>query len=85
MKVWVLAGVVGAFAAAGPLQHVGAIPQTAVGDASKAAIKSVLSFGAKEAYACFPGRGRGPQGNNGFGNGAGDGVPGNSGFGDGDR
>lgn len=84
-RMWVLAGVVGAFGAAGPLQHVGAIPQTAVGDASKAAIKAVLSFGAKEVYACFPGRGRGPMGNNGFGNGGGDGVPGRSGFPDDNR
>lgn len=85
LKVWVLAGAVGAFVAAGPLQHVGAIPQTAIGDASKAAIKAVLSVGAKEAYACFPGRGRGPMGNNGFGNGGGDGVPGGSNFPDGNR
>jgi hypothetical protein len=84
VKLWVLMGAVGAFAAAGPLQHVGAVPQTAIGDASKAAIKAVLSFGAKEVYACFPGRG-GPQGNNGFGNGGGDGVPGRSGFQDGNR
>jgi hypothetical protein len=74
---------VGAFFAAGPLQHVGTIPQSPVGDASKAVIKAALNLGAKEAYACFPGRGS--WGNNGFGNGGGDGVPGRSGFTDSNR
>jgi hypothetical protein len=51
------------------------VPQTAVGDASKAMIKTALNVSSKPAIgAC------GPQGNNGFGNGALDGVPGNSGF-----
>ncbi len=70
---------VGAFAAlavavAGPLQHVGALPQNAVSDASKATIKAVLNFGATEALAC--GRG-GSKGNNGWGNGE-HSAPGNS-------
>ena len=73
---------VGAFAAAGPLQHFGAVPQTVVGDASKASIKWVLDLGTTEAHACM-GNGfgnKGGFGNNGFGNGASDGVPGRSGF-----
>jgi len=68
----------GAFVAAGPLQHLGAVPQTLVGDASKASIKWLLNTGATEAHACMGNRNF--QGNNGFGNGAGDGVPGRSGF-----
>jgi hypothetical protein len=76
-KLWV-AGAFGAFLVSGPLQHVGALPQTAFGDASKATIKMALNLGAKEALACS-------FGNNGFGNGGGDGVPGRSGFGDRNR
>lgn len=69
---YIVLGAFGAFVLSGPLQHVGALPQTAFGDASKAAIKSVLNLGASEAFAGC--------GNNGFGNGPLDGVPGNSGF-----
>ena len=59
VKKWV-AVAVAAFLVAGPLQHVGAIPQSVVGDASKASIKAVLDIGASEAYACsFPGGGSG--------------------------
>jgi hypothetical protein len=66
----------GAFAVTGPLQHIGLLPQTAVGDASKAMIKTALNMTSKPAFA----RCGGPQGNNGFGNGGGDLVPGKSGF-----
>jgi hypothetical protein len=56
-KLWIAAAAA-AFLAAGPLQHVGAIPQTVIGDASKATIKAALHAGTKEAYACsFPGGG----------------------------
>jgi hypothetical protein len=66
------AALFGAFAVTGPLQHIGVLPQTAVGDASKAMIKTALNITSKPALAAC--------GNNGFGNGALDGVPGNSGF-----
>jgi hypothetical protein len=66
----------GAFAVTGPLQHIGLLPQTAVGDASKAMIKTALNMTSKPALA----RCGGPQGNNGFGNGGWDGVPGKSDF-----
>ena len=63
------------FAVAGPLQHLGVVPETALGNASKAAIKSALNIGVEEVWAC--GRGGGPRGNNGWGNGE-DFAPGNS-------
>lgn len=71
-----LASALGAFVflVSGPLQHVGVLPQTLVGDASKSLIKTALNTGVEEAWACGPGR----RGNNGFGNGGGDGVPGRS-------
>ena len=65
----------GAFAISGPLEHLGVIPQSVVGDASKGMIKAALNMSSKPALAQC-----GPQGNNGIGNGPGDGVPGNSGF-----
>ncbi|OGA22527.1 MAG: hypothetical protein A3I01_17770 [Betaproteobacteria bacterium RIFCSPLOWO2_02_FULL_65_24] len=71
LKVIAIAGF-GAFVLSGPLQHVGALPQTAVGDASKAVLKTARNFVIPEAFAAC--------GNNGFGNGPLDGVPGNSGF-----
>ena len=79
----VIAGALGAFAflAAGPLLHLGVVPQTFIGDASKASIKAALDFGTDDAWACRGG-GKGiggSKGNNGFGNGGGDGVPGRSG------
>jgi hypothetical protein len=56
------------------------LPQTVVGDLSKQAIKTVLGFTAKDAYArCNPGGGFKIKGNNGFGNGGLDPAPGNSG------
>ena len=80
LKLVAAGAVFAAFAASGPLQHFGLLPQTVVGDASKAMIKTALNLGAKPAFgAC------GPQGNNGFGNGGGDGVPGNSNFQDNTR
>ncbi|MGE5641039.1 MAG: hypothetical protein ACM30H_13180 [Clostridia bacterium] len=78
------AGALGAFLLSGPLQHVGALPQTAIGDASKALIKMALNVSSTPAFASCGGFG-GPQGNNGFGNGGGDGVPGHSGFPDNNR
>ena len=75
LAVAVAGAAFGAFAVAGPLQHIGVLPQTAVGDASKAMIKTALNMTSKPAFARC-----GPQGNNGFGNGALDGVPGKSGF-----
>jgi hypothetical protein len=75
LKLLLAGAAFGAFAVAGPLQHIGVLPQTAVGDASKAMIKTALNMTSKPAFARC-----GPQGNNGFGNGPFDGVPGNSGF-----
>lgn len=75
-----VAAALGAFALAGPLQHFGVLPQTAIGDASKATIKAALNISSQPAIAQC-----GPQGNNGFGNGPGDGVPGGSGFPDTNR
>lgn len=80
LAVAVAGAAFGAFAVAGPLQHIGVLPQTAVGDASKAMIKTALNMTSKPAFARC-----GPQGNNGFGNGAWDGVPGKSGFTDTNR
>jgi hypothetical protein len=88
---YMVAGALAAFVVSGPLQHVGALPQTVVGDLSKQAIKTVLGLTAKEAFAGCKGSGGfgggggkhgnngGKQGNNGFGNGGFDGVPGKSG------
>lgn len=74
----VVAGALGAFVVAGPLQHVGVLPQTAIGDASKAVIKTVLNVGVKEAIGkCGGGAGGRTFGNNGWGNGE-DFAPGNS-------
>jgi hypothetical protein len=59
---YVAAGALAAFVVSGPLQHVGVLPQTAVGDLSKQAIKSVLGLTAKDAFA-------GCKGGGGFGGG----------------
>lgn len=80
VRKFVVAGALGAvaFLAAGPLQHIGAVPETALGNASKSTIKAALNIGVKEAWGrCGGGFGR-PKGNNGFGNGGSDGVPGGS-------
>jgi hypothetical protein len=80
MKVRLLAAsaVFGAFVASGPLQHVGVVPQTMMGDASKAAIKYALNMTSEEAFASCGGGGGGRlQGNNGWGNGE-NFAPGNS-------
>jgi hypothetical protein len=67
-----VAAAIGAFLVSGPLQHVGVLPKTLVGDAANTVIKMALDFNAPEAF------GRcGPQGNNGWGNGE-DVAPGNS-------
>lgn len=82
-KLLAVSAVFGAFAASGPLQHFGVIPQTAVGDASKAAIKHALNMTSEPAFASCGGRGGiWSHGNNGWGNGGGDGVPGHSKFDD---
>ena len=80
----VAAGALGAFMVSGPLQHVGALPETAVGNASKSLIKAALNVGVTEAWRKCGGFG-GKRGNNGFGNGGGDGVPGRSNFQDRNR
>lgn len=80
VRKFVVAGALGAvaFLAAGPLQHIGAVPETALGNASKSTIKAALNIGVKEAWGrCGGGFGR-SKGNNGFGNGGMDGVPGGS-------
>lgn len=79
-KLLAVSAALGAFVLSGPLQHVGVLPETMVGNASKALIKAALNYGTTEAFAGCHGGGGGPQGNNGFGNGGFDGVPGNSGF-----
>ena len=72
---------VGAFAAfvvSGPLQHIGVLPKTVIGDASKSVIKLVLDRSVEPAFGrCGGGMGGGPKGNNGWGNGE-DLAPGNS-------
>ena len=74
----VAVGALGAFVVAGPLQHVGVLPQTAFGDASKSAIKTVLNVGVTEAIGrCGGGGGGKVHGNNGWGNGE-NFAPGNS-------
>ena len=81
-KLLAVSAVFGAFAASGPLQHFGVIPQTAVGDASKAAIKYALNMTSEPAFASCGGGSRWSHANNGWGNGGGDGVPGHSKFDD---
>jgi hypothetical protein len=66
----------GAFVASGPLQHLGVLPQTAIGDASKAAIKVVLNATSTPAFGSCGG-GNLFKGNNGWGNGE-NSAPGNS-------
>ena len=73
LKLLLAGAAFGAFAVTGPLQHIGVFPQTAVGDASKAMIKTALNMTSRPALARCGG------GNNGFGNGALDGIPGGSG------
>ena len=88
-KLLVLGAVFGAFVVSGPLQYVGVLPQTVVGDASKAMIKAALDMSSEPAFGSCGGVSHGGGkwnfGNNGFGNGGGDGVPGHSGFEDRDR
>ena len=77
-----VAAAFGAFLVSGPLQHVGVLPKTLVGDASNTVIKMALDFNATEAFGqCGPSGGGGggshPKGNNGWGNGE-DVAPGNS-------
>ena len=84
-KLLAVGAVFGAFVASGPLQHVGVLPQTVVGDASKAMIKAALDMSSEPAFGSCGGgigKGRWNSGNNGFGNGGGDGVPGHSKFSD---
>ena len=76
LKVLAVSAAFGAFAASGPLQHVGLLPETMVGNASKALIKTALNLGTTEAFASCRGNRRG---NKGFGNGGFGGAPGNPG------
>jgi hypothetical protein len=66
LKLAVAGAAFGAFALSGPLQHYGVLPQTAIGDASKAMIKTGLNMTAKPAFAHC-----GPQGNSGWSKGGG--------------
>jgi hypothetical protein len=84
-KLLAVSAVFGAFVVSGPLQHIGVLPQTAVGDASKAMIKAALNLTSEPAFASCRGGNGGSHGwgggshaNNGFGNGGHDGVPGHS-------
>jgi hypothetical protein len=78
-----VAAALGAFLVSGPLQHVGVLPKTVVGDASNTVIKMALDFNAPEAFGSCGGGGGGggggshPKGNNGWGNGE-NFAPGNS-------
>ena len=86
MLKYMVAGALAAFVVSGPLQHVGALPQTAVGDLSKQAIKTVLGLTAKDAFAGCRGNGGFGGGGNGGGKGGGKGKGGkhaNNGFGNG--
>jgi len=74
--------VLGAFVISGPLQHLGVLPQSALGDASKAAIRYALNMTSEPAFASCGGGAIRAHGNNGWGNGGGDGVPGHSKFSD---
>ena len=80
-KLLAASAVLGAFVASGPLQHLGVLPKTVVGDASKATIKYALNISSEPAFASCGGG----HANNGFGNGGHDGVPGHSDHDDGGR
>ncbi len=69
VKLLVAGGIFGAFVLSGPLQHVGMLPHTAVGDASKAMIKAALDISSQPAFASCGGGGGRINGNNGWGNG----------------
>jgi hypothetical protein len=73
----VAVGAFGAFMLSGPLQHIGVLPKTPVGDASKSMIKLVLDGAVKDAFGKCGGLGIHIKGNNGWGNGE-DFAPGNS-------
>ena len=76
-KLLAVSAVFGAFVMSGPLQHFGVLPQTAVGDASKAVIKAALNISSEPAFASCGGGGGRASGNNGWGNGE-DPAPGGS-------
>jgi hypothetical protein len=63
-RKYVVAGALGAvvFLATGPLQHVGALPETVVGNASKVTIKSVLNIGVSDAWGSCGNHGGGNHG-----------------------
>lgn len=82
LRLLAVSAALGAFVASGPLQHFGVVPQTVVGDASKAMIKAALNISSQPAFASCGGGGGGgggnfSHGNNGWGNGE-DSAPGNS-------
>jgi hypothetical protein len=70
-------GAIGAFVVSGPLQHLGVLPETPLGDASKSVIKMVLNSAVDDAFGRCGG-GNIFKGNNGFGNGGLDPAPGRS-------
>jgi hypothetical protein len=79
-KLLAVTAAFGTFVLAGPLQHVGVLPKTMVGDASKATLKAALNFSSTPAFASCGGGSNSasrPKGNNGWGNGE-DPAPGNS-------
>lgn len=77
LKLVAVSAVFGAFVISGPLQHIGVLPHTAVGDASKAALKAALNITSAPAFASCGGGGGRSFGNNGWGNGE-DPAPGGS-------
>jgi hypothetical protein len=54
LKLAVAGVAFGAFALSGPLQHYGVLPQTSVGDASKAMIKAALNMTSPAYARCGP-------------------------------
>jgi len=74
---YMVAGALAAFVVSGPLQHVGVLPQTVVGDLSKQAIKTVLGLTAKDAFAGCKGDGGNGWGKGGRDFGSGNGNNGN--------
>ena len=89
LKLVTVGAVFSAFMVSGPLQYLGVLPRTAVGDASKAVIKAALNLNSAPAFASCSGGGGNSVGggggsNVGDGGGSGGGGPqGNNGFGNG--
>jgi hypothetical protein len=76
LKLAVAGAAFSAFALSGPLQHYGVLPQTAIGDASKATIKAGLNMTSRPAFArCGPQGNSGSQGTSGWSKGGGGFTP----------